>query len=336
MCHDLAQNRWACLTSLPLYKRNKAFLVCVTQMAFTVAMLAGVPTLAYSEISLSPEDILSKRGEWLVEHTLSMLVDREVHIDVAEPALLTITDQTSRDLISSVEIDYALTKRLEMFGYAVWDFPSIHRTVEVNNTTADSHFSEHNTDFRNVSVGLNYLAVQEDSHPAVLTTFSAVLLEREASISDEQVSLNRVSFRSFSVGATLYRQLDPVVLVGGFSYHFGLDQKIEETDFRPGDVAAWNMSAIFAANERLSISGGMSGAVSRSDKIMGNRVGPTSNDVSLTGGISLVLSPLWYTAVSIGGGLTDSAHDAVVTFRVGRRFKNNQIASPKGGEKTKK
>ncbi len=309
----------------------------------TVGVLMGEATSVRAEIPLSPEEILSKRGEWLVDTTASVLVDHEVRVDVSPPTSLeispgrivdipgttTVKDQESRRLISSVGVTYAFTSGLEAVSEAVWDFSSTNRTV------GDSNFSDHDAGFRNISFGLNWLAVQEHSHPAVVAAVNGVFLEEDEIILNEKVSRDRLWFRSFSVGTAIYRQLDPVVLSGNFSYQFGLDRKIEKVDFRPVEVGAWGLVAIFAANERLSISGGISGAVRRPDKIMGNKVGPTRNDASLIGGISMVLSPFWYTTVSIEGGLTDLAPDAVITFKISRRFKKNEIENLKGGDERK-
>jgi len=103
---------------------------------------------------------------------------------------------------------------------SVWDFSSTSRMV------GDSNSSNHDTDFRNLSFGLNWLVVKEDSHPAVVATFDTVVLEKDEIILFEKVLRDRVWFRSFSVGTAIYRQLDPVVLSGNLSYQFGLDRKI--------------------------------------------------------------------------------------------------------------
>jgi len=310
----------------------------------TVEALTGGITFVRAEIPLSPEEILSKKGEWLIDITTSMLVDHEVSIDVSPPTSFeisperiidipgttTIKDEEARRLISSIGATYAFTSRFEASLGSSWDFSSTNRRV------GDSNSSNHDTDFRNLSFGLNWLVVKEGSHPAVVATFDTAVLEKDEIILFEKVLRDRVWFRSFSVGTAIYRQLDPVVLSGNFSYQFGLDRKIENVRFRPGEVGAWSLIAIFAANERLSISSGISGAVRRSDKIGNSRVGYTRNDVSLIGGISLALSPVWYTTVSIEGGLTDLAPDAVITFKIARRFRKNEIDSLKGGDEKEK
>ena len=307
------------------------------------ALIGGTPSVR-AEIPLSPEEILSKKGEWFIDITTSMLVDHDVRIDVSPPTSFeisperiidipgttTIKEQEARRLTSSVGVTHAFTSRLEAALDMVWDFSS------TNHRVGDSNSSNHDTDFRNLSFGLNWLVVKEDSHPAVVATFDTVVLEKDEIILFEKVLRDRVWFRSFSVGTAIYRQLDPVVLSGNLSYQLGLDRKIENVRFRPGEVGAWSLIVIFAANERLSISSGISGAVRRSEKIRGSRVGTTRNDVSLIGGISLVLSSVWYTTVSIEGGLTDLAPDAVITFKIARRFKKNKIENLKGGDEKEK
>jgi len=157
--------------------------------------------------------------------------------------------------------------------------------------------------------------------PTVILTLGADILEREKIIFQDKIHRDQSSFKTFFMGTTFYKTYDPVVLSGNIGYGFGFNRKIGSLNSTPGGVGIWNLVTTFAANENLSISGGIKGGIDRPSKIDGNKLGSTRNHVSLLGGVSLGFSERSVFTISITGGLTETAEDMSLGIAMGRAYK---------------
>jgi len=285
---------------------------------------------AHAELPLYLEDIIFEKGKGQVEVTTSILVDQRRDTSVGPASLVeifpgvfinipghtTTKDEELRQITSVLGVRYGLTSGIELFGrvsgFASW----IDRIEGTNNRSSDS-----DANFRDAWLGLNYQALKEDGKPGLFLTAEGVVVEQN-SVAYRGRILNSSSWlRTFLVGATIYRQFDPVVLSGSLGYRVGLKRDVEDVTYHPGDAVIWNMITTFAANERLSINGGLSGVVQSPSKINGSKQGQTRNDISLVGGVSMAVTKRWSVTVLVQGGLTETATDVVIPVKIGWRFK---------------
>jgi hypothetical protein len=268
-------------------------------------------TESWAEIPLSPEEILSKRGQGSTDMVFSALIDQNREIEMYPSLVLQVWE--SRRYASIIGFSYGITSRVEVTGAVAGDISKTR--VDTESNSVSSRYSE---DFREVSLGVNWLVLREVDYPALLLTAGGVVLERDTLAFQGKSFHDLAWFRGFDIGASIYKQIDPVVLLANLEYQANFKRKVKETSFRPGRSMSGNIVAIFGANERLSISGGIAVGSESPDNINGASVGRKQTAVSLLNGVSLALTPIWSMVVSSQMGLTEASPDAAISFKVVR------------------
>ncbi len=294
--------------STPLIKS-----VSTTPLLYKAALfvLLAFVTESWAEISLAPEEILSKKGQGSIDMALSALIDQNQEIET-DPSPV-IETRENRRYDSTIGFSYGVASRVEVTGAVEGDISKT--IVDTESKSVSSRYSE---DFREISLGMSWLAVREGDYPALLLTAEGVVVERDTLVFQGKSFHDRAWLRGLDIGASIYKQIDPVVLLANLNYQVNLKRKVKEISFHPGRAIGGNVLVIFGANERLSISGGVAVGSESPDNINGASVGRKQTAVSLLNGVSLALTPIWSMVVSTQMGLTEASPDASVTFRVVR------------------
>lgn len=114
-------------------------------------------------------------------------------------------------------------------------------------------------------VGVNYEFLKDDSIIGILAYLEAAIYEK---------NINKPSyFHSAQIGATIYKSIDPVVLVLNAAYRHSHKRKEDNGHYTPGDVVLLQPSVGFAANEWVTLSFGFQWLHQRASKLEGARQG---------------------------------------------------------------
>ena len=146
-------------------------------------------------------------------------------------------------LVGSVSLHHGLTDKTEIYGRGSYLY-SHGRIGGINdtNTITDNRFTD-------VWSGINYQFKQDDATPALLG-FAEV-----AAVENHQGTLH--SFRSWGLGLTTYRAIDPVVFSLASDVRLNLMRTSGDTRYWPGHILSVSPSVDFAANDRVTFSGGL-------------------------------------------------------------------------------
>jgi hypothetical protein len=281
----------------------------VSVVGRTLFVLLVFVTESWAEIPLSPEEILSKKGQVRIDMGISALIDQNQRIQT-DPSLV-LERRENQQYASTIGFSYGITSRVEVTGAVSGDISKTRVDTE-----SDSVSSPYSKDFRDISLGMGWLVSREGDYPALLLTAGGVAVERDTLNFQGKSFHDLAWFRGFDIGASLYKQVDPVVLLANIDYQVNLKRKVKELSFRPGKSISGSMLAIFGANERLSISGGIAVGSESSGNINGVSVGRKQTAVSLINGVSLALTSIWSMTIATQMGLTEAATDAAVSFKV--------------------
>jgi hypothetical protein len=179
-----------------------------------------------------------------------------------------------------IQFKYGITKDLELFT---------NTNFYTNNIrTTDTTFNnENNQGFNNVNVGLTYQVKQEDDSPSLLIGSSVDLLERVTFSDDKK---DDFSFKSYSLFATSYYTVDPIVFLLNASARFSLAKEFENQSIQNGNTLSFSPSVVFAVNPYTSLSWGISYQYKTKDKINNQVVSNNQSLVSYRFGVSYELN----------------------------------------------
>jgi hypothetical protein len=275
-------------------------------------------TRVYAEIS--PEEILSRKGQGNVDIGFSALLDQSRRVSVIAGSLA-VEEQETVQYTPTLGFAYGISSRIEMTGAIVGNFL---RTVV---RESDRSLVENTEQFEYASLGMNWLAVRESDYPAVLIGIEGIVVERDDFIFEGRSLHHENWLKSFVIGTSIYKQIDPVILLASLRYQAGLKRNVHEFLLLPGSAIAGNIMTIFAANERVSIAGGINVNAQSPSRVNGIQQGHRQTNVSWMSGIAMSLSPIWSASLSVQGGLTEAAPDAVMGVKLARLFgkKKNRI-----------
>jgi len=130
-------------------------------------------------------------------------------------------------------------------------------------------------------LGVNYRLKEDDATPGIIVSTEAALWER--------FGTNVVFLKSFTVGMTAYKAIDPVIFSCDVGYQVGLRRNNGEYDVRPGGLLWVSPSVAFVANDRVTLATGFRWFGRGADRHYGNKqpaVYQTQTDLQLGVGYS--------------------------------------------------
>ena len=143
-----------------------------------------------------------------------------------------------------------------------------------------------NTYFHSAWLGFNYQFSEDDDTPAVLGYIEGALLEKYKD--------NTFSAKSWVVGLTTYRALDPIVLTLSIAYGFNQPIKIiidkDLQDYKPGNYFLLSPSVGFAVNDSITLTTGFSWFNNWADEINNTITNIRTTSTSLNLGLGYSLS----------------------------------------------
>lgn len=252
-----------------------------TSLAAVVSLLS-LPTLA--DLPLTVEDLITEKGKVKLDVSLSyanrdrqglatadpITVQTGPNSFVTLPALTGETQGNSDTLVGTMGLRYGLTAKTEIYGRASYLHNSSRNSSDLSATTSSS-----DSRFADAWAGVNYQFKKDDDTPAVLGFAEVALREKH--------SKSSASFKSWMLGATTYKAIDPVVLSLTAGYRFNLASKDGELDYKPGNSLFISPSVAFAVNDRITLTTGVQWLNRQTDLLDGIAQGfrRTSTDLQL-------------------------------------------------------
>lgn len=215
-------------------------------------LLKGVP--AKAQLPLEIEDLVAPEHAFKLSARFEYMQSRELVVPFSSPELHWPSPGFRRTETGSVvsRIRWGARKDLELnlsYGYQALDL------------TMDSPSQTHTREF--LLLGGAWQISPDDRTPAVVLSIDVEALGSE--FSGDDVFYGKAQ----SIGATVYRALDPVVLSINVAYTNFLPRGVDGHRLVPGERIAIQPQVNFAVNHRVSILGGVGCRIFTPSKLNG-------------------------------------------------------------------
>jgi len=211
--------------------------------AIFVSLFIAKP--CWSDLPLTMEDLITNKGR--ARLNISGIYSSSDRIGLVTVGSIPIaTQKINRDLlISTLGLRYGLTEKIELHGRV--SYLNSHTRSGISGTNNRTEVDS-DSNFRDSWVGVNYRLNNDEATPGIILSAEAALWER--------FGTNVVFLKSFTVGMTAYKAVDPVVLSCDMGYRFGLRRNTGDHDVRPGRLLWISPSVAFSANDRVTLATG--------------------------------------------------------------------------------
>ncbi|WP_141401706.1 hypothetical protein [Rhizobium sp. UGM030330-04] len=187
------------------------------------------------------------------------------------------TNKVGQDVfINTVSFHYGLTKKIEVHGRGSFLYSSVRvrsrDTIVEKTETSVTNIGR----FGDSWLGVNYRLKEDDATPGIILSTEAALWER--------FGTNVVFLKSFTVGMTAYKAIDPIIFSCDAGYQISLRRNNGEHDVRPGGLLWVSPSVSFVANNRVTLATGFRWSGRGADRHYGNKqpeVYQTQTDLQL-------------------------------------------------------
>jgi hypothetical protein len=218
--------------------------------------LAGLH-LAHAELPLIIEDLLTDKGK--VKLDLSVTYANRDHQGLSTgnpitlqtaatsfvtiPSLISESQGNTDTLVGTASLRYGFSEKIEIYGHTSYLYTN-NRTSDLSGLSSSS-----GNRFVDAWAGINYLIKKDDELPGVVGFGEVALREKHIK--------SNASFKSWMLGATTYKAIDPVVLSLTTAYRFHQVRKDGLSEYKPGNVFLINPSLAFSVNDRVTLTTGL-------------------------------------------------------------------------------
>jgi hypothetical protein len=239
---------------------------------------------ANAELPLTVEDLITEKGDFKLDLSLTYSNVDQDNIEPGQSILVQTSDssfvyipslygtsQTNVDtLIGTVGLRFGITPSTELYTRSNF-YSSDYRYRSLDNQS----YSDSDSGFLDTWLGVNVRFSEDNETPALLGFFEGAVYEDTL---DEDFY-----GKSWAVGFTTYRAIDPVVLSLSGSYRYNLEREINGQDYKPGNYLTLNPSIAFAVNDRVTLSTGVQWLNKQADQWdnQGNGIRQTSTSLIL-------------------------------------------------------
>ena len=234
-------------------------------------LLLSLSFQAAAELPLSLEELLTDKGKLRLESSISYTnVEREqtrlanpIYIQtgansyIAVPTALQQGSRNSDLIIGTLGLRYGITAQTELYGNASY----LWRNDRTYNGAAHSHSSDN---LSNISLGISHTFKQDGKNPALIGFAETTAYEKSYGKAS--------SAKSWQIGATTYKAIDPIVLSLTGTYHINSSKNIAAGKYKAGNYFTLNPSISFAANDRISITGGVQWIAQQPSRLNGEKL----------------------------------------------------------------
>lgn len=237
---------------------------------FLPALPAILPLSTYADLPLTIEDIMTDKGKWKLETSLTYLNSENNRAELAAPVYIQtgatsfipipteIQENGSNTdmLVGTLGLRYGLTGNTDIYGSGSYLWHE-ERKLDGNGKTRNKRMSD-------VSAGISHTFLKDDKNPALIGFLESTVYEK---------SRNKASSgKSWLIGATTYKAIDPVVLSLTAAYRINGSKTLSSnTKYKAGNYWMLNPNISFAANDRISLTGGIQWLGKQPDRLDGKK-----------------------------------------------------------------
>ncbi|HGO8916635.1 meta-pathway of phenol degradation family protein [Neisseria meningitidis] len=237
---------------------------------FLPALPAILPLSTYADLPLTIEDIMTDKGKWKLETSLTYLNSENNRAELAAPVYIQ-TGATSfipipteiqengsnTDMLAgTLGLRYGLTGNTDIYGSGSYLWHE-ERKLDGNGKTRNKRMSD-------ISAGISHTFLKDDKNPALIGFLESTVYEK---------SRNKASSgKSWLIGATTYKAIDPVVLSLTAAYRINGSKTLSSNiKYKAGNYWMLNPNISFAANDRISLTGGIQWLGKQPDRLDGKK-----------------------------------------------------------------
>ncbi|MFQ3070466.1 transporter [Neisseria polysaccharea] len=237
---------------------------------FLSALPAILPLSAYADLPLTIEDIMTDKGKWKLETSLTYLNSENsraalaapVYIQTGATSFIPIPTEIQENgsntdmLAGTLGLRYGLTGNTDIYGSGSYLWHE-ERKLDGNGKTRNKRMSD-------ISAGISHTFLKDDKNPALIGFLESTVYEK---------SRNKASSgKSWLIGATTYKAIDPVVLSLTAAYRINGSKTLSSnTKYKAGNYWMLNPNISFAANDKISLTGGIQWLGKQPDRIDGKK-----------------------------------------------------------------
>ncbi len=223
-------------------------------------------SFSVAELPLTIEDLISEKGSvrlnasfsYATSNTKSLQTSDPIIVQTGETSFITVPTKVGEirsnidTIVSTLGLRYGLSNNAELYSRASY----------VNNETRYSSVSgtgeESLNQLASAWAGLNYQLSRDDQTPALLAFMEGALYENHREDS--------ASGKSWLIGITTYRAIDPIVIALTATYQWNQKRDDGNLSYKPGDFILISPSVAFTVNERVTLTSGFQWISRQSEK----------------------------------------------------------------------
>lgn len=263
-----------------------------------------ISPILYADIPLTVESLISDKGKFIAEFgiaygnnkTSNTKIGGYFPVQISDTSFVNIPINIQNEriqneyLITTFGLKYGVSKDFDINLRTNLLYTS-NQSLEVSSDQK----SKNDIDISDITVGVNYLFVQDDVYPALVGFLETNIFEKNLD--------TKSNFSSWSLGITTYRSYDPIVLSLTAGYKYSLERKINSIDnYKPADLFFFTPQIAFAANDRISLVGGFNFKATSNQKLNSKIFEKKRNSLDYNFGV--------------GYGLTDKSNlNVIATLR---------------------
>ncbi|EMS1669978.1 meta-pathway of phenol degradation family protein [Neisseria gonorrhoeae] len=237
---------------------------------FLPALPAILPLSAYADLPLTIEDIMTDKGKWKLETSLTYLNSENSRSELAAPVYIQTgsasfipvpteiqENGSNTDMLAgTLGLRYGLTGNTDIYGSGSYLWHE-ERKLDGNGKTRNKRMSD-------ISAGISHTFLKDGKNPALIAFLESTVYEK---------SRNKASSgKSWLIGATTYKAIDPIVLSLTAAYRINGSKTLsDDVKYKAGNYWMLNPNISFAANDRISLTGGIQWLGKQPDRIDGKK-----------------------------------------------------------------
>ena len=211
---------------------------------------------AAADLPLSLEELFTDKGKLRLETSISYTNSESRQTQPANPIYIQ-TGANSYIAVGTAGLRYGITRKTEIYGNASY----LWRSDRSFNGEARSSTAQNLSD---ITLGISHTFKQDGKNPA-LTGFAETAVY-------EKAGGKASAAKSWLIGASTYKAIDPVVLSLTTAYRRNGSRKLDAGRYKAGDYFMLSPSVSFAANDRISFTGGVQWIARQADRLDGKKL----------------------------------------------------------------
>ena len=236
-----------------------------------IAFVIFAPLVVRADLPLNIEDIMTDKGKLKLDASVTYINSESSRSELAAPIYIQTgsasfipvpteiqeNGSNSDMLVGTLDLRYGLTGNTEIYGSGSYLWREDRRFDGESSKTRDKHLSD-------VSLGISHTFLKDDKNPALIGFLEGTVYEKSRGKAS--------SGKSWLIGATTYKAIDPVVLTLTAAYRINGSKTLsDDVKYKAGNYWMLNPNISFAANDRISLTGGIQWLGKQPDRLGGKK-----------------------------------------------------------------